>query len=226
MLWGASLIPNPLLPDSCDTGRPSRMGTSGLIREGDTTSPEPSHPSGTISAAGAGRATTRVAPTSMRGTAHSCGVPQDHVFATGRAPNSNPVGAPLVGALFGPNHVTRTKPPFRNDLVGRRREGDHKDRPCIHSRDSTLAPRGLQGSGRRCSQENEETGKLPAGGIFLSRVRHRRQARKSCTTLPWMSVSRWWRPWNLKVSRVWSIPRACRTVAWKSWTCTGFRTTL
>ena len=36
-----------------------------------------------------------------------CGVLQNHVFVTVRASISNPVGAPLVGALFRPNHARR-----------------------------------------------------------------------------------------------------------------------
>ena len=39
------------------------------------------------------------------------------------------VGAPLVGALFGQSHTTKTKPPPWNDLGRRRRTGDHKGRP-------------------------------------------------------------------------------------------------
>ena len=47
---------------------------------------------------------------------------------------------------------------------------------------------------------------------------------KTCvTTLPWTSVRRWWRPWNLNVSRVWSMPRQCSIVACRSWTWTGSR---
>ena len=40
------------------------------------------------------------------------------------------------------------------------------------------------------------------------------------TTLPWTSVSRKLRPWNLKVSLVWSNPRTFRIVAWRSCTWT------
>ena len=39
------------------------------------------------------------------------------------------VGAPLVGALFGPNHAASTEPPLWNDLGRRCRAGDHKGRP-------------------------------------------------------------------------------------------------
>ena len=51
-------------------------------------------------------------------------------------------------------------------------------------------------------------------------------ARIGLTTLPCTSVSRWCRPWNLKVSRVWSMPRQCSIVACRSWTWTGSRTML
>ncbi len=46
------------------------------------------------------------------------------------------------------------------------------------------------------------------------------------TTSPWTSVRRKYRPWNLKVSFRWSTPRQRRIVAWRSWICTGSRTTL
>jgi hypothetical protein len=36
------------------------------------------------------------------------------------------------------------------------------------------------------------------------------------TTRPCTSVSRWLRPWNLNVSRVWSMPRQCSIVACRS----------
>jgi hypothetical protein len=53
-----------------------------------------------------------------------------------------------------------------------------------------------------------------------------RQARIALTTLPCTSVRRKSRPWNLYVSRVWSMPSRCRMVAFRSWTSTGSRTML
>ena len=47
------------------------------------------------------------------------------------------------------------------------------------------------------------------------------QARIFSTTAPCTSVRRKSRPWNWKVSRVWSMPRQCRIVAFRSWTWTG-----
>ena len=47
------------------------------------------------------------------------------------------------------------------------------------------------------------------------------QARICFTTFPCTSVRRKSRPWNLKVSCVWSMPSRCRIVAFRSWTSTG-----
>ena len=57
-------------------------------------------------------------------------------FRNGSSLDFESVGAPLVGALFGPNHATRT---LWNDLGRRCREGDHKGRPYANLRDTTLA---------------------------------------------------------------------------------------
>ena len=53
-----------------------------------------------------------------------------------------------------------------------------------------------------------------------------RYARSGLTISPCTSVSRKCRPWYLNVSRRWSMPRQCSTVAWRSYTWTGSATML
>ena len=52
------------------------------------------------------------------------------------------------------------------------------------------------------------------------------QASTFLTTLPWTSVRRKSRPWNLYVSRLWSMPSRCSIVACRSLTWTGLSTAL
>ena len=61
----------------------------------------------------------------------------------------------------------------------------------------------------------------PAGSLKRP-LRWRIQASKGLTALPWTSVSRNLRPWNLNVSLVWSTPSRCSIVACRSCTETGF----
>ena len=99
-----------------------------------------------ISVACTGRATTRVAPTngklSQRTGEVGCPFLEKRVSAgmrgTGPDAHSNSVGAPLVGALFGPNQLRPGRPPGHDvgvtgwppvDLGCLHREGNHKGCP-------------------------------------------------------------------------------------------------
>lgn len=66
----------------------------------------------------------------------------------------------------------------------------------------------------------------PSAARDLMRSAGAHARRIGVTTWPAISVSRKWRPLNLKVNFVWSIPRHLSMVAWRSWMCTGFSTML
>ena len=79
----------------------------------------------------------------------------------------------------------------------------------------------------RVSARRHNSGVVAQSPVGLTtRLRSRRtvdsrQARSAGTSLPWTSVSRKSRPWNLYVSFSWSMPSRCSIVACRSCTSTG-----